>query len=315
MRSAVLTLFVLLTYAVGAQTPVRLGPEVNTEYHEINPILSADGKTLYFVRVNHPDNTYGRTDSEDIWYSTRRSDGTWTEAQRIPELNIGRYNAVLGVSYDGQTLLINGVYNRQGNAWKKRGLSTSTWDGDRWSKPIRLKMKKFSRKNRGLQSSASLSVNGEYIFLSFSRSFNGHDSDLYYSERKRNGRWSSPTRLKGVNSGASEEAPSLAPDNNTLYFSSDRKKKGHFDVYMSTATGGLKKWSKPVALSDSVNSPAWESYFKFDFSSTLALYSSTYGSPGNADIFMWESAGPSIIHEDINPETLQEERKEGEVSQ
>lgn len=291
MRFTHVTILVLLACTASAQSwriPIRLGPGVNTGYHEINPVLSPDGKTLYFVRANHPDNTFGRSDSEDIWYSVLQEDSSWSEARRIPELNIGRYNAVLSVSGDGNTLLLNGIYNKRGNIWKKRGLSLVHRDGDVWGTPEQLKMKKYSRKNRGLQSSAAMSADGDYIVLSFSTTFNGQRSNLYYSRKKKNNRWSRPVKLAGVNSGARDEAPFLSPDGTTLYFTSNRKTRKNFDVYQATIReeGKLRKWSKPIPLSDTVNTTGWESYFKTNHTGDWAIYSSTTGSPGNADLFI-----------------------------
>jgi hypothetical protein len=45
----------------------RLSSSVNSEYHEMRPLLSPDGKTLYFSRKNHPDNLGGVEDPADIW--------------------------------------------------------------------------------------------------------------------------------------------------------------------------------------------------------------------------------------------------------
>src|SRR5688572_27179382 len=46
-----------------------LDKNVNSEYDELHPVLSPDGKTLYFSRKNHPGNVGGTKDEEDIWYS------------------------------------------------------------------------------------------------------------------------------------------------------------------------------------------------------------------------------------------------------
>ena len=96
--------------------PLNLGTEVNSVYDELNPVISPDGKKIFFVRSNHPENTYGSFDSQDIWTSDWQ-DGKWSTARRIKELNIGRYNAVLSVSNDGKTVLINRVYNKKGTFW------------------------------------------------------------------------------------------------------------------------------------------------------------------------------------------------------
>jgi OOP family OmpA-OmpF porin len=58
-----------------------LDKNVNSEFSELNPLLSPDGKTLYFSRRNHPDNVGGVNDKEDIWYSELGEDGKWQLAK------------------------------------------------------------------------------------------------------------------------------------------------------------------------------------------------------------------------------------------
>src|SRR5690606_32174152 len=60
-----------------------LDANVNSEYNELNPLLSPDGKTLYFSRKNHPDNMGGDKDKEDIWYSELDSTGHWQLAKNM----------------------------------------------------------------------------------------------------------------------------------------------------------------------------------------------------------------------------------------
>ena len=73
-----------------------LDKNVNSEFDELNPLLSPDGKTLYFTRKNHPQNTGGTKDKEDIWYSELDESGNWKLAQNMGLSSIMR----------GQTLSI-----------------------------------------------------------------------------------------------------------------------------------------------------------------------------------------------------------------
>lgn len=264
--------------------PQNLGPQINTEYSEINPVLSTDGKTLFFTRINHPENTFGAYDSEDIWYSVLKPNGEWTTASRLPTLNIWRYNSVLSISRDGNTLLINGIFNKRGNFWKKRGLSISTKNGDDWSRPVPIKVKEYT--TLGMKSNAFMSTDGKYLLLSFSKKYNAEKTDLYYSKKIREGKWSAPKKLKKVNSSKNEEAPFLSADNKTLYFASNRSDKHNFDIYKTQPqSDNWKKWSKPVPLSDTVNSGEWESYYKINADGKGAFFSSTKNSLGLSDIF------------------------------
>ena len=118
-------LFLILTLSdsFAQNFPVEnLGEAINTEYEEINPIMSGDGTKLFFVRVNHPDNRFGNN-SQDIWYSQLGRDGKWKQAERLPdEVNLTRYNAVFWSNESGDELIIKGSFDDKGS-WKKRGLS------------------------------------------------------------------------------------------------------------------------------------------------------------------------------------------------
>ena len=61
--------------------PVNMGPELNSSAYDGEPWLSPDGLTLFFSSECPP----GRTNSSDIWVTTRRSrDAAWS-----PPVNLG----------------------------------------------------------------------------------------------------------------------------------------------------------------------------------------------------------------------------------
>ena len=87
----------------------RLDENVNSDYSELNPLLSPDGKTLYFSRRNHPNNVGGVNDKEDIWYSELGTDGKWTLAQNMgPQFNNDNPNFINAISStpDGKSVII-----------------------------------------------------------------------------------------------------------------------------------------------------------------------------------------------------------------
>ena len=82
--------------------------EVNTAYHEAAPVVSPDGKKLYFFVVDHPSNTFGKTGTQDIWMSTKDDKGVWSPPQHLgPPFNQSKANQVFQVLHDG-TLLVRG---------------------------------------------------------------------------------------------------------------------------------------------------------------------------------------------------------------
>lgn len=63
----------------GWSVPLKLGPEINSSYHEDFPYLSTDGKTLYFSSEGH--NTMG---GFDLFKSTWDAEtNTWTPAENL----------------------------------------------------------------------------------------------------------------------------------------------------------------------------------------------------------------------------------------
>ena len=269
-----------------AYSPEKLSQAINSPYPELNPVLSPDGKTLYFVRANHPENSHGTHDTQDIWYSSLQEDESWTEAKRMPEhLNRNRYNAVYAVYNDGNSLLLHGRYNKRGNIWKKRGLSVSHKTETGWSAPEPLKIKKLARKNKGLFTTAAISNDGQYLILGFSKRYNSKKSTLFVSRLKKNGKkYGKPKKLKGFSTiGTNEEAPYLSHDGKFLYFTSNLT--GNHQVYRTERLDNSGKiWDKPISMGDSVNTMAWESYFSTNKEGSYGFFSSNRNNSG-ADLY------------------------------
>ncbi|MCF6243140.1 MAG: hypothetical protein L3J74_17595, partial [Bacteroidales bacterium] len=88
----------------------NLGKNINSKYSEIAPIISPDGKTLYVARQKHPQNE-GVQKKYDVWYATRKNDGSWTTLKRMGKpINNSGDNLVISVSPDNNTLWLEGLY-------------------------------------------------------------------------------------------------------------------------------------------------------------------------------------------------------------
>lgn len=102
--------------------------------------------------------------------------------------------------------------------------------------------------------------------------------DLYIS-KKTGDTWSRPKNLgKPINSRYWESQPSLSADGNTLYFSSNRVGGyGGRDIWVSKRVG--EKWSEPVNLGPSINTPKDETT-PFIHPNGVSLYFSANGYVG-----------------------------------
>ncbi|MDX1629502.1 MAG: OmpA family protein [Fulvivirga sp.] len=264
---------------------VNLGRKVNTGYHEAAPVVSPDGKTLYFFVHNHPDNHYGKENSQDIWYATKNEEGEWTNAQHVGRpLNNHHANQVFTVLPDG-TLFIRG-----GNRNNEDGFSFTRKSGNEWMDPVEVEVENFKKMNQGKFYGASLSSDGNYMILYFSEKENSSFSDLYMSKKIGEGQFSTPVKLPAnINTGRDEFAPFIAPDNKTLYFSSNRKDmgEGSSDLYMTRRLDDTwLKWSDPENMGPVLNTRAFDAYMSVDAEGNI--YTTQSGRTidgGNLDIF------------------------------
>src|SRR5687768_14637282 len=77
---------------------VKMDKTVNTFHHEAAPIVSPEGNTLYFFVQDHPENTMGKDDTQDIWMSQKDANGVWGPAQHLRSpFNIHRSNQVFTI--------------------------------------------------------------------------------------------------------------------------------------------------------------------------------------------------------------------------
>src|SRR5689334_10915843 len=88
---------------------VKMDKNVNTFRHEAAPVVSPDGNTLYFFVQDHPENTMGKDDTQDIWMSKKEAGGVWGPAQHLRSpFNMHRSNQVFTVFDDGSIFIKGG---------------------------------------------------------------------------------------------------------------------------------------------------------------------------------------------------------------
>jgi outer membrane protein OmpA-like peptidoglycan-associated protein len=265
----------------------NLGPMVNSEYDEVFPVISADAKTLYFVRKGHPENT-GSEREDDIWVSERLADGSWSKARNVGlPLNTDGFNFVCAVLPDNNTLLLGNQYMKDGS--QRQGLSLSYREGDNWSFPTPLIMDNLG--NLSKLTEYTMAPDGRVIVMSILRKDSIGGRDLYVSFRKPDNTWSEPENMGPViNSPEQDVTPFIAADGVTLYFSSNRPGGfGSNDVYMSRRLDYTwKKWSTPRNLGYPINTAGWDAYYTVPGNGEFAYFVSTSEGYGKSDLFRIE---------------------------
>lgn len=284
-----LSLLIISINAFAQGSFESLGSSINSNYSEIRPTISADGKTLYYVVEGSPVNTMYKKDkkAQDIWCSTLGADGKWGKGEHLSSpLNNSANNAVFSVSPDGNRILIRGAYNN--GKYLGRGVSMCDKTSTGWTAPQQIKIKGYSNMSVDAYSGVMLSNDGKTMILYFSEEKNSLLNDIYYSRADENGEWSIPKKISdNVSLDEYDEiSPFMASDNTTLYFSSDRPGgKGSYDIWMTKRLDdSWEKWSNPVNMGDLVNTKGWEAYFSLDAKGEYGYIASASTANGHTDI-------------------------------
>lgn len=279
-----------------------LDKNVNSDVTEYNPLLSPDGKTMYFSRKNHPENIGGVEDKEDIWYSELGADGNWTLAKNMgPQFNNAGPNFVNAVTStpDGQTSLVLGNKYLP-NGKMVSGVSVSNHVNGTWTAPAPIEIENDYNYNE--KANYFLSNTRKSMLLSVERDDTHGSRDLYVSFQKDNGSWSEPLNLGDVVNTANEEsAPFLAADDRTLYYASNGFSGfGGSDIYMTQRLDDTwTNWSEPQNMGPDINSSEDDLFFNIPSSGEYAYYSRSIGE-SNADIFriklpIYRSPDPFVV--------------------
>jgi len=287
--TVLLVMFTLYSFGQSNIELENLGPNVNTEYSELSPRISADGKILYFIVSDHPQNNkYGIEElAQDIWYSEKGNDGEWGKAtQAAYPLNQDAYNGVNWVAPDGNRILIKGYY--ENGKYISRGISMCKKTKSGWSVPIGQKINNFEKMNIGVYQSIFMTDDAKTLILSFSETKNSLIQNLYFSQLVGNGSWSQPISLGKLfkSSIYTYHSPFLASDGVTLFFASDRPGGlGDNDIWMCRRLdNSWQNWSNPINLGAPINSPGFQSGFTVDATGEYGYMVSDYNSFGLDDI-------------------------------
>ena len=281
---------------------VNLGPTVNTRYVDTHPVISPDGRTLYFARQSAPTNVGGARDPQDIYISKLVSgrNKTWGTAKNMgePSNTPEDPNGLASVSADGRTALLIGVY--EDGLMEPKGFSMSKRTAGGWSKPMKVDIDDYYNKDP-LNIDAYLATSGKALLMAVERNDGMGGQDIFVSfpksddlpgvmhDTKSQKKWTKPKSLgPNVNTAGADFAPFLAADEKTLYFASDgRGGYGKSDIfYTKRLDDTWTNWSPPRNLGPVVNSPDFDAYYTISAAGQDAyLVSSRNGTGGSKDIF------------------------------
>lgn len=260
----------------------NLGENVNSSSKEVAPVISPDGKTLFFTRDSHPGNM-GKAKKQDIWYSALDETNQFTNAKNIgPPINNEEPNYAISVTPDGNSLLVGNVYL----PIYSQGISVSYFTGLEWTFPEKLKIRDYYNKNKSTGN--SLGNDGKTLIMALERDDTYGGLDLYVSFLQRDSSWSEPRNIgPNINSADDDFAPFLASDGVTLYYATScHCGYGQSDIFISRRLDtSWTKWSEPENMGPMLNTAGWDAYFTIPASGEFGYFVSNKSGFGNEDLF------------------------------
>jgi outer membrane protein OmpA-like peptidoglycan-associated protein len=286
--------------------PINMGEEVNSEYDEYFPCITADN--LYFLYTrNIPSGMDGggfSSTQEDFYLAMNSAQG-WNKSRNIgPPINTALNEGAPTLSVDGQILIFTAceIFDSYGPGRKGFGscdLFVCQRIGDRWSKPMNLGP---PINTPHWETQPSLGADGKtlYFIRGFSSRNGVRDQDIYVTQIDDEGRWSTPERLNAnINSPLREESVFIHPDGKTLYFSSEgHTGMGGLDIYVSKKDEN-DDWGPAQNLGYPINTSKHENSLLVNASGELGYFaSSRSGGFGGLDLYQFE------LPEHLRPELV-----------
>lgn len=272
--------------SVQAATQVKrenLGKNINSPYDEICPVISPDGKTLYFTRAMHPGNI---SPDQDIWMARIEANGTFGAARNIgTPINTHQHNSSFSITPDGNTMLLNNRYLQDGTL--RKGLSiTRRMSNGEWGFPEPVQIRNYYNNNEYAE--FSMAQNGKVLVMTAQRDDSYGSKDLYVSFLLADRTWSEPKNMGPVvNTADGEISPFIASDGVSLYYSTGGLSGyGNMDVFVTKRLDdSWTNWTEPQNLGPAINSEAWDTYYTIPASGDYAYFVSDKNSNGENDIF------------------------------
>lgn len=182
------------------------------------PSLSHDGNTLYFTAFIE-----GTTTSEDIFYSTRLEDKSWSAPISIGKtINTDEYEGFPSISADGNSLYF--LRMNEANVYDKKNkencfaiyVARKAQDGT-WMAPVALP----PNINAGCERDPKIMADNHTLIFSSIRTGNKGKFDMYQSRMQADESWSDPTPLDFINSPDNDQSPCISASGDVMYFCSN----------------------------------------------------------------------------------------------
>lgn len=232
--------------------PKNMGPNINTEWDEYLPSLTADESFMIITSRIPQDGMQvmnGYSGQEDFFISENTEAGWGARKNVGPPINSKTNEGAHSMTADGKMFVFTAC-NRQ-DSYGGCDLYYSVNRGNQWSIPRNLGK---PINTRYWESQPSLSADGRTLYFISNKPGGFGGMDIWVSYLDIYGEWTPPKNLgETINTDRDESSPFVHPDGQTMYFASNGMLgMGKSDVYQ-TRKNAENMWGEPRNLGYPIN--------------------------------------------------------------
>lgn len=271
----------------------NLSDQINSQYADYAPLLTADEKTIIFTseRPNTTGGHFNQSDltyNDDVYISQKQDNGSWsTPIQLGGVINSKGQDACTYLSPDGQKMILYRYGKDHTIGFASGNLYICTSEGGKW---VGLEKLPHQINSHHHEKGGSLTSDERTMYFTSSRKGGYGGMDIYSIKRLPNGTWAGQPQNLGmtINTEHDEISPFIHPDGKTLYFCSDgHETMGGFDIFVSTLNETTGKWSQPVNIGYPINTAHDDINFYLSADGTRIYFSSIrQDTHGDKDIYV-----------------------------
>lgn len=268
--------------------PKNLGKNINSEFSEYHPSITADGEFIIFTLLAPGDQNSCVTQdgNEEEFMISQKVNGEWTSRVNPgPPLNSDCNEGAANLSPDGRYIFF-AAKTREGG-YSSMDLYFAERRGNGWSTPVPLGP---PINTDSFESQPSFSSDGKTLFFTSNRPGGYGGMDIWVTTRNDDGSWTTPKNMGDkINTNGDEISPFIHPDNQTLYFCSNgRMGVGGFDFYYSRKDN-KGSFEIPSNLGYPINTPYDERSLVISADGKTGYFASTnIEGMGKYDLYMFE---------------------------
>jgi len=272
---------------------MNIGSSINSEFPEYSPVVSLDGKALYFTSRRPWKNAESETFrdpllnnyTEDVYISYKDDKGKWGQAKRLSFCEPQKNEASIAVNPDQKRIYLYEDLIGGGDIYYSE-LKTNNFQH---VEPLNI----VGVNTKYWETHITFTIDGLNMYFVSDRPGGFGGRDIYRIVKLPDGTWSEPRNLgPTINTPYDEDAPFIGSDNKTLYYSSNGPESiGGFDLFL-TIRNEDNVWSQPVNMGFPINSTGDDVFYT----------TTTDGKKGYFTSFRADGKGEKDIYEITNDE-------------